>query len=172
MKFSVKWQKRLMEKQKQEDHDCPISLTWVLNSTGMVEKQCRKWWLVICMMFKAISTLIQSGWGGQCINPFFPGVLFTSTPYNILSKPLAAFPLFESGNNEQLWERNDSCGNDYQKLWKEYWSSWGSNPQPPILKSCMLLTELHRLGCGKKRWKVWFAAFSPFPTMFSRGQLV
>ena len=39
--------------------------------------------------------------GGQCIYPCFPGVLLTSTPHNILSKPLAAFPLNsrESGMN-------------------------------------------------------------------------
>ena len=29
--------------------------------------------------------------GGQCTYPYFPGA-FTSTPNNILSKPLAAFP--------------------------------------------------------------------------------
>ena len=30
--------------------------------------------------------------GGQCTYLCFPGVIFTSTPHNILSKPLAAFP--------------------------------------------------------------------------------
>ena len=48
---------------------------------------------------------------------FFSRVLFTSTHYNIPSKPLAAFPLNHCWNNE-LWQR------------------------PPVLKSCMLLTEL------------------------------
>ena len=37
------------------------------------------------------STVFQLYRGGQCTNPCFPGVLLTSTPHNILSKPLAAF---------------------------------------------------------------------------------
>ena len=33
---------------------------------------------------------------------------------------------------------------------KEYWMSLGSNQQPPVLKSCPLLTDLHGL-CN--RWR-------------------
>ena len=44
-----------------------------------------------------------------------PRVLLTSTPYNIVSKPLAAFPRNYCLNQEQWWERNESCRNDYHQ---------------------------------------------------------
>ena len=53
--------------------------------------------------------------GSQCTYLCFPGVLLTSTPHNILSKPLAAFPHKHCQNNSQLWERNESCRNDYHQ---------------------------------------------------------
>ena len=49
----------------------------------------------------------------QCTCPWFPGVLLTSTPHNILSKPLAAFPHNRCRNKWKWWERNKSCRNDY-----------------------------------------------------------
>ena len=42
-------------------------------------------------------------------------VLLTSTPHNILSKPLAVFPHNHCRNNGQRWERNESCRNDYHQ---------------------------------------------------------
>ena len=79
----------------------------------------------------------------QCTYPCFPGVLLTSTLYNILSKPLAAFPHNHSRNTRQWWERNESCRNDYDiNAWKEYWPSQGSNQRPPVLKSAALPIEL------------------------------
>ena len=47
------------------------------------------------------STVFQLYRGGQCTNPCSPGVLLTSTPHNILSKPLAAFPHDHCPNNGQ-----------------------------------------------------------------------
>ena len=40
----------------------------------------------------SFSTVFQLYRGSQCNYPCFPGVLFSDTPHNILSKPLAAFP--------------------------------------------------------------------------------
>ena len=54
-----------------------------------------------CMVFNAVSTVFHLYRGGQCTYPCFPGVLLTSTPHNILSKPLAAFPHLHSRNNGQ-----------------------------------------------------------------------
>ena len=59
----------------------------------------------------SISTVFQLYPGGQCTYPCFPGVLLTSTPHNILFKPLAAF----SNNHTQRWEWNKSCSNDYHQ---------------------------------------------------------
>ena len=39
--------------------------------------------------------------GGQCTYPCFSGAFLTSTPNNILSKPLAAFPHNHCRNNKQ-----------------------------------------------------------------------
>ena len=58
------------------------------------------------------STLCQFYCGGQCTYPWFSGVLLTSTPHSVLSKPLAAFPHNHCRNNGQQWERNESCHND------------------------------------------------------------
>ena len=71
-------------------------------------------------------------------------VFYTSTPHNILSKPLAALLHNNSQNNGQQWERNEFCQIDYHQ--KEYWPGRWSNQRPPVLKSCMLLTEPNRLG--------------------------
>ena len=60
------------------------------------------------------STVFQLYSGGQRTYPCFPGVLLTSTLHNILSKPLAAFPLYHCRNNRQQWG-NESCPNDYHQ---------------------------------------------------------
>ena len=69
----------------------------------------------------------------QCTYPYFPGVLLTSTPHNILSKPLAAFP----HNHCQIsGERGmNAVAMTIINPRKEYWSSRGSNQRPPVLKS-------------------------------------
>ena len=71
-------------------------------------------WLIACYL-TPLSTVFQLYRGGQCTCPCFPGVLFTSTLHNILSKPLAASPHDHCRNNGQPWERNESCRNNYHK---------------------------------------------------------
>ena len=53
--------------------------------------------LIDCMVFNTVFQLYHSG---QCTYPCFPGVLLTSTPHSILSKPLAAFQHNHCRNNE------------------------------------------------------------------------
>ena len=48
--------------------------------------------LVGCMVFNAIFNSISVYRSGQCTYSCFPGILLTSIPHDILSKPLAAFP--------------------------------------------------------------------------------
>ena len=71
-------------------------------------------WLVVwCLMpFPKVFQLYRSI---QCTYPCFPWVLLTNVSQNILRKPLAAFPHNRRRNNEQLWERNVSCRNDYHQ---------------------------------------------------------
>ena len=54
--------------------------------------------------------------------------------------------------------------------WTAYWSRWGLNQQPPVLKSPMLPNELHRLGilckgmrsCGPTvAMGLWYRIFLP-----------
>ena len=68
------------------------------------------WLIVWCL------TLSRSYRGGQCTYPCIPGILFTCTPHNILSKTLAAFPQNHCRNTGQRWERNESCRNDYHQF--------------------------------------------------------
>ena len=71
--------------------------------------------LIDCMAFKVVfSRLFHFYHIGQCTYPCFPGI-FTSTPLNIVSKPLAAFLHKCCRNNRQLWQRNESCSNDYHQ---------------------------------------------------------
>ena len=44
------------------------------------------------------------------------GKELTSALHNILSKPLAAFPLNHHQNNGQRCDRNESCHNDYHQF--------------------------------------------------------
>ena len=67
------------------------------------------WLIVKCLT--PFSTVFQLYRGGHCTYQCFPGVILSS-PHNILSKPLAAFPHNHYGNNGQRWERNEYCHND------------------------------------------------------------
>ena len=71
------------------------------------------WLNVYC--FKPFSTVFQLCHGGQCTYSYFPGVLLSSTPLNILFKPLATFTNNHCRNNRQRWERNKSCRKDYHQ---------------------------------------------------------
>ena len=72
-----------------------------------------EWLIEWCLML--FSTVFQLFCGSQFIYPCFPGVLLTSIPHNVLSKPLAAFPHNHCWNNGQQWERYESCCNNYHK---------------------------------------------------------
>ena len=58
----------------------------------------------------------------QCTYPRFPGILLTSTPQNILSRPLAAFLYDHCRNKGQRRERNESCRNDYHQSSERIWA--------------------------------------------------
>ena len=76
------------------------------------------------MVLKAVSTVYQLSYGGQCtyMYPCFPGVLLISHPHNILSKPLAAFPHNPRRSNGK-WL---SC-NDYHQSSERVLAEPGSN---------------------------------------------
>ena len=62
------------------------------------------YWLADCSIWclTSFSTIFQLYRGGQCTYPCFPGVLLTSTPHNILTKPLIALPQNHCQSNRQL----------------------------------------------------------------------
>ena len=68
------------------------------------------WLIAWCLT--PFSTVFQLYHGGQCIYRCFPRVLLTSTPHNILSKPLATVTHYHCRNNGQ---RNESCCKDYHQ---------------------------------------------------------
>ena len=90
----------------------------------------------------------------QCTCPCFPRVLFISTLHNILSKPLVSFPYNHHQNDGQQRERDtnergmNSVAMAIFNPWREYWES---NQRLPNLKSCTLLTDLHRQ--SQTQWK-------------------
>ena len=85
----------------------PLRLTWVDNYHLLI--------VMIVWCLTPFSAVFQLYHGGQCTYLCFPGVLLTSIPHNILSKPPAAFPHNHCRNNGQRWERNESCRNDYHQ---------------------------------------------------------
>ena len=72
----------------------------------------------------------------------FPGILLTSTPHNILSNPLAAFPHNHCRNTDSGERGMNLVAMTIYNPRKEYWPSRGSNQRPPFLKSSTLPTEL------------------------------
>ena len=74
------------------------------------------------------STEFQLYRGGQCTYPCSPGVLLTSTPHSILSKPLAAFPHNHCRNNGQQRKKSESCRNDYHQSWERILAEPGIKP--------------------------------------------
>ena len=66
---------------------------------GAIIRRCSNWLIEWCLT--PFSTVFQLHRSGQCTYPCFRGALLTSTPHNILSKPLAAFP--HCRNNRHQW---------------------------------------------------------------------
>ena len=84
------------------------------------------------------STVFQLYCGGQCTYSCFPGVLLTSTPHNIISKPLAAFPHNHCRNGGERGMNTVAVTIINPR--KQYWLSWRSNQRPPVLKSATCKT--------------------------------
>ena len=108
------------------------------------------WRLIDCMVFNAVFQLCH---GNQHTYPCFPGVLVTITPHtfcpiNWLLSHIIIVETMDSGGREM-----NSVAMTIINPQKEYWPSQGLNQQPPVLKSCMLPTELWGLG-DSGRW-VW-----------------
>ena len=80
------------------------------------------------MVFNAVFNFFFSYIGGNCTYPCFPGVLLTSTPHNILSKPPAAFPRNHCRNNGQRSARNQSSRNDYHQFSERILAEPGIQP--------------------------------------------
>ena len=68
---------------------------------AMVAKKCYEIYWLIVWCLTPFSTVFQLYRGGQCTCPRFPVVRLTSSPHNILSKSLAAFPNNHCRNNGQ-----------------------------------------------------------------------
>ena len=83
--------------------------------------------MIDCMVFNTIFNTIPVIYR-QCTYPCFPGILLTSTPHNILSKPLAALSHNHCQNNGQPWERNESCCNDYRQSLERILAKPGIKP--------------------------------------------
>ena len=121
--------------------------------------------IVLNAFFNGISVILR------CTCPCLSGVLLTSTLHNILSKPLAAFPQNHCQKNGQLWQRNESCRNDYHQSLERILAEPGIEPATSWFQVCNATNWAMGLGikqCEKRR-KCWLQAFSPFPTMFSEG---
>ena len=87
------------------------------------------WLTVWCLT--PFSTVFQLYHGSQCTYPCFSGV--SSTRHNILSMPLAAFPLNHCRNNGQWWQRNESCCNDLSSILRKYNGRARDQPTTPYL---------------------------------------
>ena len=75
-------------------------------------------------------------------SPCFLGVLLTSTPCIIPSKPLAAFPLTIVETTDSGERGMNPVAMTIINPQREYWQNWGSSQGPAVQKSAMLLTEL------------------------------
>ena len=89
------------------------------------------------------SIFFQLNHCSNCTCPCFSR-FFASTPHNTLSKPLATFLQYPCRNYRQR-ERMNLVATTFKNPQKEYCVTKRSN-LPPVLKSCMLLTEVSGLG--------------------------
>ena len=69
-----------------------------------------QWSHLQCLVFNAVSTIVQSYQGGLFTNSYVSWRSHTSTSYNISSKQLAAFPHRLIAH---WWKTNDACHNDF-----------------------------------------------------------
>ena len=130
---------------------------WNPTRVYQINQQTKNDWSINRMVLNAVSTLFQLYRGDQGTHPCIPTVLLTSTPHNILSKPLAAFPQNHRRNNGQGWERNESCRNDYHQ------SSERILAEPKVQTSDLLFWSLrrHRPSYRGKAYQELFTWFFP-----------
>ena len=88
--------------------------------------------------------------------------ILTSTPYSILSKPLAAFSHNHCGNNWQLWERNESCSNDYHQSSERIFAEPGIEPTTCFSEVCNATNWAMGLGPWKEEGTFYSALFCLF----------
>ena len=62
---------------------------------------------------------------GHCPYPYFPAILITSTPHNILSKPLAAFPHNHRRTMDSIERRMNPVAMTIINPRKDYWPTLG-----------------------------------------------
>ena len=79
------------ETQERHNVNCNSDMTEILLKAVYNTNQTNKLTL--------FSTVFQLYCDSQCTYPCCPGILFTSTRHNILSKPLASFPHNQCRNN-------------------------------------------------------------------------
>ena len=102
-----------------------------------------------CMMFNAVfnSISVISRWPVHL--SMLSWSFLTSTPHNIFSKPLAAFPQNYCRTTDSVERGMNPVAMTIINPRKEYWPSPGSNKRPPVLKSSTLPTDLWGL-CNLK----------------------
>ena len=111
------------------------------------------WLIVWCL--NLFSTIFQLYCVNQCFYPCFPGVLLSSSPRHILSKPLAAFPHNHCRNNRQWWERNESCGNDYHQSSERIVAEQGIKPATSCSWVLCAISRAMGLCFRSLNWIVW-----------------
>ena len=154
-----RWEAKIRRKEKSPQPGIELATTrsWVRHAHHWATRaysvwECETYWMnnINCMMFNADFNIFQFYRGGQCTYPCFPGFLFISTPYNILSMLLTALPHNHCRRMVNTERRMNLAVVTMISPRTERWPSRGSSQRPPVLKSCALPTELLRLG----EWKL------------------
>ena len=134
------------------------------------EVQCTGIITLACLIFELVPfvvfhTWILSGacpsfttWGKTVVSCDNLPLLFnlckiyiTSTPHNILSKPLVTFPRNHCRNNGQRWERNESCCNDNHQSSERKLAELGTEP---VTSDLLFSSPV----CYQPSFRAWFVS--------------